>query len=112
MKENAVQEKIYAFALRVVKLYQYLCSQHREYELSKQVLRRGASIGANIEEALGAQLDKDFLHKISISYKEARETHYWIRLLTDSHYIPEKLQASLLKIMGSIKKRLLLKIKN
>jgi four helix bundle protein len=117
MKENVVQEKSYAFALRVVKLYQYLCQEHREYELSKQVLRSGTSIGANIEEALGAQSDKDFLHKISISYKEARETHYWIRLLGDTGYIASKLKQSLLadceallKIIGSIRKKLREKI--
>ena len=81
------------------------------YLLSKQILRSGTSIGANIEEAIGGQSTKDFLHKLSISYKEARETHYWLRLLRDSTYISkeesivliEKCE-ELLRIIGSIQK--------
>jgi len=79
--------------------------------LSKQLLRSGTSIGANVEEAIGGQSEKDFFSKISISYKEARETHYWIRLLKDSGYIPEKQSISLLqdceelqKIIGAIQR--------
>jgi len=117
MKENVVQQKSYAFALRIVKMYQYLCEHHQVYDLARQVLRSGTSIGANLEEAIGAQSDKDFLHKISIAYKEARETHYWIRLLADSEYIKNHQRESLLddcdellKIMGSIKKKLIKKV--
>jgi four helix bundle protein len=93
-----------------------LCEQKKEYVLSKQLLRSGTSIGANIEEAIGGQTGKDFFAKLTIAYKEARETHYWIRLLTDTDYISEKENESLiqdvhelLKIIGSIQKNLTLK---
>lgn len=73
---NIVQDKSYAFAFRIVKLYKYLCDEKKEFVLSKQLLRSGTSIGANIEEAIGGQSDKDFFAKLTIAYKEARETHY------------------------------------
>lgn len=76
MKENIIQIKSYAFAVRIVKVYKYLCEEKKEYALSKQLLRSGTSIGANIEEAIGGQTDKDFFDKLTIAYKEARETHY------------------------------------
>lgn len=111
MKKNIIQEKSYAFALRIINLYKFLCEEKKEFVLSKQVLRSGTSIGANIEESVGAQSKKDFINKISISYKEARETKYWIRLLKDSEYITEEMYKSLefdreaiLKILGSIQK--------
>ena len=111
MKKNIVQEKSYVFALRIIKLYKYLCKDKSEYELSKQILRSGTSIGANIEEAISGQSTKDFLSKLSIAYKEARETHYWLRLLHDSDYIEAKAFESiifecneLLKLIGSIQK--------
>ncbi len=97
MKNNIIQKKCYGFALQIIKVYQYLCDERKEFVLSKQLLRSGTSIGANVEEAIGDQSEKDFLSKISISYKEARETHYWLRLLTDSGYIPQEQSASLLK---------------
>ncbi|MNS37011.1 hypothetical protein D3C72_692110 [compost metagenome] len=113
MKENVIQVKSYAFAVRIVKVYQYLCEEKKEYVLSKQLLRSGTSIGANIEEAIGGQSDKDFFAKLTIAYKEARETHYWIRLLTDTNYISKKENESLLndinellRIIGSIQKTL------
>jgi four helix bundle protein len=87
MKENVIQIKSYAFAVRIVKVYKYLCEEKKEYVLSKQLSRSGTSIAANIEEAIGGQTDKDFFAKLTIAYKEARETHYWIRLLTDTDYI-------------------------
>jgi|LGOV01.1.fsa_nt_gb four helix bundle protein len=110
MKEdNVVLEKSYALALRMVKLYGYLTEEKREFVLSKQILRSGTSIGANMEEAVGAQSEKDFLSKISIGYKEARETKYWLRLLNDSGYLEEEQAQSLfmdieemLKLLGSI----------
>jgi len=110
MKEdNVVREKSYAFALRMVKLYRYLVDEKKEYVLAKQILRSGTSIGANAEEGIGAQSRKDFLSKIAVAYKEARETHYWLRLLTDSGNLEKKLSESLLsdceellKILGSI----------
>ncbi len=110
-KENVVQEKSYAFAVRIVKVYQYLCTEKKEFVLSKQLLRSGTSIGANIEEAIGGQSKKDFFAKLTIAYKEARETHYWIRLLTDTDYISKEQSESLLKdidellkIIGSIQR--------
>ncbi len=85
--ENVIQEKSYAFALKIVKLYQHLVEQKKEYLLSGQLLRSGTSIGANVEEAIGAQAGRDFSAKMSIAYKEARETDYWLRILRDSGYL-------------------------
>lgn len=109
MKENVVQQKSFAFAIRVVNAYKYLTEQKKEFVLSKQLLRSGTSIGANVEEATGGQSKKDFIAKISISYKEARETKYWLNLLTATDYLDEKLSKSLLddveelcKILSSI----------
>lgn len=112
MKEdNIIQSKSYDFAVRIVKVYQYLSSEKKEYVLSKQLLRCGTSIGANVEEAIGGQSSKDFFAKLTIAYKEARETHYWIRLLKDTHYLSNEQSESLLndvteilKIIGSIQK--------
>ena len=78
--DNMVQAKSYTFALRIVKLYRYFCIEKKEFILSKQIVRSGTSIGANVEEAIGGQPRKDFLSKMGIAYKEARETHYWLRL--------------------------------
>ena len=112
-KDNVIREKSYDFALRVIKLYRHLVDEKKEYVLAKQVLRSGTSIGANVEEGVGAQSKRDFLSKLAISYKEARETHYWLRLLQDSGYLEKKLSKSLLsdceelmKILGSIQKTL------
>ncbi|MCW3786621.1 four helix bundle protein [Plebeiibacterium sediminum] len=74
-------------AVRIVKMYQHLSSDKKEYILSKQVLRSGTSIGANIEEAIGGISKADFKAKMSIAYKEARETDYWLRLLKDTDYL-------------------------
>ena len=107
--ENPVLTKSYAFALRIVKMYRYLCKEENEFVLSRQVVRSGTSIGANVEEAVGAQSTKDFLSKMSIAYKEARETHYWLRLLRDSAILDAQSADSviedceeLLKLSGSI----------
>jgi four helix bundle protein len=112
-KDNVVQIKSYAFAVRVVKACQYLNNEKKEFVLSKQLLRSGTSIGANIEEAIGGQSEKDFFAKLTISYKEARESHYWIRLLKDTDYLNQEEASSLindveelLKIIGSIQKTL------
>ncbi len=95
-KYNILQEKSFAFAVRIVKLYKFLCEDQKEYVLSKQVLRSGTSIGANIEEGIGGQSDKDFLSKLSISYKEARETVYWLKLLFATDYLTKEQADSLL----------------
>jgi four helix bundle protein len=95
-KESVLRDKSYKFALSIIEVYKHLTSEQREFVLSKQVLRSGTSIGANIEEADGAQSKKDFLHKISIAYKETRETKYWLRLLKDSHYLNETIANELI----------------
>ena len=87
MRDNAVFEKSKAFAVRIVKLYKYLCEEKKEYVLSKQLLRSGTSIGANIAEGVSAQSRPDFYAKMSIAYKEANETAYWLELLSESGYI-------------------------
>lgn len=102
--EKIIQNKSYEFSIRIVKLYQYLCEEKNEFTLSKQVLRSGTSIAANIEEAIGGFSKKDFIAKCSISYKEARETHYWIRLLKDTFYIDSKIADSLLNDCDEILK--------
>ena len=94
-KENILKNKSYKFALRIVKLYKYLAEEKREFILSKQVLRSGTSIGANTVEASQAQSKPDFIHKLSISLKEAFETEYWLELLRDSEFINEEQSGSL-----------------
>ncbi len=90
MKENIIQQKSFAFAIRIVELFKHLQSEKKEFVLSKQILRSGTSIGANIEESIGGASEKDFLHKLTISYKEARETVYWLKLLHATQYISDK----------------------
>jgi four helix bundle protein len=85
--DNIVQEKSFAFAIRIVNLYKYLTAEKKEFVLSKQLLRSGTSIGANVEEAIGGVSDKDFLNKLGIAYKEARESIYWLKLLHAADYI-------------------------
>lgn len=118
MKENnVVLEKSYQFAINIVRLYQSLTDEKKEFILSKQLLRSGTSIGANLEEAIGGQSDKDFISKLSIAYKEARESHYWIRLLRDTGYLGIEESVTylsdcdeLLKIIGSIIKTMKTKL--
>ena len=119
MKDNVIQKKSYAFALRIVKLYRWLCEEKKEFVLTKQILRSGTSIGANVEEAIGGQSKKDFHSKMTIAYKKSRETHYWLRLLHDAEFIDGQAYQSiiedcdeLLKILGSITKTMKVKIKN
>ena len=90
MKDNIIQKKSFEFAIRVVNAYKYLQTEKKEFVLSKQFLRSGTSIGANVEEAIGGQSKKDFISKISIAYKEARETKYWVNLLKATRYLEEK----------------------
>lgn len=85
--ENIVVVKSKAFALRCIKLYRYLCDEKHEYVLSKQLLRSGTSIGANIKEAIRGQSESDFGSKMNISLKEASESEYWLELLMESKYI-------------------------
>ena len=142
MKENIVQVKSYAFAIKIVNTFKVLQQDNKlpgtsprgiekkfnfdfdasvgafksrlsskEFVLSRQLLRAGTSIGANIEEAIGGQSRKDFFAKLTIAYKEARETKYWIRLLTDTNYLDKETSRillqdieELLRIIGSIQK--------
>ena len=87
--DNVLKEKSFSFALRVVKLTQYLKRDKKEYVISKQVLRSGTSVGALICEAEYAQSKPDFINKLSIGLKEANETYYWLRLLYEGNYITE-----------------------
>ncbi|WP_276497592.1 four helix bundle protein [Pontibacter litorisediminis] len=109
--ENVLLTKSYAFAIRIVNLYKFLYQEKKDVVMSRQVLRSGTSIGANAEEAIGAQSKRDFISKVSIVYKEARETNYWLRLLRDTGFMNQEQATSLLidceellKITGSILK--------
>ena len=93
--ENVIQMKSFDFAVRIVKLFQYLNEEKREFILSKQLLRCGTSIGANVSEAERAQSDADFYSKMSIALKEAKETEYWLRLLYKTDYLTEKEYSSI-----------------
>lgn len=97
MSNNVILEKTYQFSIKIVLLCKRLTNEKREYTLSKQLLRCGTSIGANAEEAVGGISKKDFVAKLSISYKEARETHYWLRLLRDTNFIDDSKANSLIK---------------
>lgn len=110
-KDNIIQQKSFAFAVRIVNLYKNLIYEKKEFVLSKQLLRSGTSIGANVEESIGGQSDKDFISKISIAYKEARETIYWLKLLHATDFLTQQQADSLLndadeicKILASIQK--------
>ena len=107
--KGVIYQKSYAFAIRIVKAYKYLCQEKNEYVLSKQLLRSGTSIGANCSEARNAQSTLDFISKLSIALKEASETEYWLDLLHDSQYIDDKSYESihnecveLIKLLTSI----------
>ena len=86
-EDNLIVHKSKQFALRVIKLYRYLCEDKKEYVLSKQLLRSGTSIGANVKEAIRGQSKQDFGAKMNIALKEASENEYWLELLYESNYI-------------------------
>ena len=90
-KENVIYDKAYRFAIKIVKIYQYLVREQKEYILARQLLRAGTSIGANVSEANGAISEADFSNKISLAYKECLETKYWISLLKDTRIINNKI---------------------
>lgn len=90
MKKNILKTKSYDFALEVIKEVKQIKANHKEFDLSRQLIRSGTAIGALIREAEFGQTKKDFVHKLSISLKEANETDYWLRLLNDAGMIPEK----------------------
>ena len=106
-KEKAsIHELSYDFACRITRLYQYLTedAEYKEYVQSKQLYRSGTSVGANIRESKHAQSDADFLSKMSIAYKEADESDYWLNLLHDNRYLDDKQFNSLIKDMVRILK--------
>jgi four helix bundle protein len=111
MKESILREKSYHFALRIIKLYQFMSEGKKEFGLSKQILRAGTSNGAKIEEDGHVQSKIDFVHKLSIAQKAAAETNYWLRLLRDSHYLTAKQSESVLIDCEEIQKMLTTSIK-
>lgn len=104
MKENLVFDKSKDFAIRIVNLYKYLCETKKEYVLSKQILRSGTSIGANIAESECAISKKDFMSKLYIALKEATETLYWLELLYKTEYIDNQMYRSMYNDCEEIKK--------
>jgi four helix bundle protein len=95
-KENVIRDKSYRFGLRIIKTHIQMSREIKQYDILRQLLRSGTSIGANVEEAIGGISKKEFTSKMSIAYKEARETHYWLRLLRDSEIADNKLMSSLI----------------
>lgn len=109
--DNIIVEKSFQFSLRIVRLFEHLKDHKVERDLALQLLRSGTSVGANVEEAVGGASRKDFIHKLTIAYKEARETNYWIKLLKEAGLLEMKLAESFLtdceeiiKILTSILK--------
>jgi four helix bundle protein len=94
MKQNLIQDRTFQFAVEIIKLYVQM-TEKKEYVLSKQLLRSGTSIGANVEEAIGGQSKRDFLSKMNIALKETRETNYWLRLIKESKLLDINLDSNL-----------------
>ncbi|MBQ8917502.1 MAG: four helix bundle protein [Oscillospiraceae bacterium] len=111
MMENIVEENSFRFAVRIVKLCQYLRSSKKEYALTKQLIRSGTSVGANVAEAQQAQSKADFVSKLNIALKEAVETNYWIRLLAATNYLTETEKSSILEDCEELQKILISIIK-
>lgn len=87
MRENVIKNKSFDFAIRIVKLYQYLCNDKKEFILSKQLLRSGTSVGAMVRESEHSESKADFIHKLAIAQKEINETIYWLELLQKTEYL-------------------------
>ena len=104
MGKSLVFEKSLAYAVRIVNLYKYLNEQKRETVMSKQLLRSGTSIGANISEALNAESDSDFIHKLAIAQKEVNETSYWIQLLEKTDYLTSQEYQSMSNDIDELRK--------
>jgi four helix bundle protein len=108
-KENVIREKSFGFAVRIVNMYKVLTGERKEFVISKQLLRSGTSVGANVREALNAESNADFVHKLAIAQKECDETCFWLELLHKTEFINEsefnsihKDASELLKIIRSI----------
>ena len=110
--DNVIESKSFQFAIRIVRLYKFLCEEKKEYILSKQLLRAGTSIGANVTESQQAQSKPDFVSKISIALKEASETKYWIKLLGATEYLSENQTKSILDDCVEIEKILVTILKS
>ena len=106
MKQNIIETKSFHFAIRIVNLYKYLCTEKKEYVMSKQVLRSGTSIGDNVAESQQSQSRPDFIAKLSIALKETTETKYWIRLLNSTDYLQESEFTSLIADCNELEKLL------
>ena len=102
MEDNAIVEKSFEFAVRIVNLCKFLRSEHHEYILSKQIMRSGTSIGANVSEAQRGQSRADFAAKMNIALKEANETQYWLKLLYHTDYISQVQYQSLNKDLAEV----------
>lgn len=110
--DNVIENKSFQFAIRIVRLYKFLCEEKKEYILSKQLLRAGTSIDANVTESQQAQSKPDFVSKISIALKEASETKYWIKLLGATEYLSENQTKSILDDCVEIEKILVTILKS
>lgn len=110
--DNVIENKSFQFAIRIVRLYKFLCEEKKEYILSRQLLRAGTSIGANVTESQQAQSKPDFVSKISIALKEASETKYWIELLGATEYLSENQTKSILDDCVEIEKILVTILKS
>jgi len=106
LKQSLVYNKAFKFAIRIVNLYKYLCKEKYEYTISRQLLRSGTSIGANIKEAVQASSKRDFLMKINIALKEASESDYWLELLKETNYLDDKTSKSIIKECTELNKML------
>ncbi len=111
MKDSILRNKSYDFAIQIVKTYKFITSNKKEYSVSKQLLRSGTSIGANIREAEFAQSNKDFISKMSIALKESNETDYWLSILNDTDYIDSSTYNSLTSLNKELIKMLVSTIK-
>ena len=102
VENNVLADKTITFAIRIAKCYQYLKQEMQEYVMSKQLLRSGTSIGANVHESVQAQSRADFISKLSIELKEASETSYWLVLLQRTNFLDDKLSKSMKKDLDEI----------
>ena len=102
IKESLLADKTINFAVRIIKFYQYLCYEKKEYVLSKQILKSGTSIGANVRESRNAQSIMDFINKLNVALKEADETEYWLEIMEKSEIINREQAESLNKDLSEI----------
>jgi len=110
-KESVLKAKSFDFAIRIIKLNQYLREKHSEYQLSQQILRAGTSVGAMVREAEHAESRRDFLHKLNIGLKEINECGYWLDLLSATNYLDNRMYESIRKDWVELLKMLITSIK-